>query len=561
MRKTITVLVLALVLLLSSAFYNKGIASEDCFVEILSITLEKSTFEVGEALEVNFSYTLFYDILDPLATGSVIVSITPENEAIPIFSCEFLEMGIGLSNNITTTLSPDDWTPETSGQIGTVKVEGWVQDSYGSRYDSATQTFTVIRSYVHIAVNELPDPIKYHDQVVLSGNLTNHNNQSIMVRNHPYNVSLLDQTTTIQTWNNNSTSSGNFSIVINTTQIGIGVYSCNISPLSSEDYLQSSIEIPFNITSADLTIEGKINKTTIYTYYPSLENCSISINVNVSCSASTHSVSTANVTWMLANQSGNLVYANNSQFTGVAVGPSIPGTYNLTIVASLVNHSATSIDLPLDVMIRTPIISLTANSTSAAFGSFVELSATILDSKSSKPVIGKSVTIFVLNHSQWLSLAQLITDQNGIIQTVWQAFETGSDDKFIFKVTLHGSPEFLIADEFLNITNTGYRNVLYDSISNFIRGQIANYSIRITTIDDAPLSNLTVILIETLPNITHATAITDSMGFANLSWLIDISYDLGEYDFHLVIIEDFNVIAIIDISIVVFDTTVITLIG
>ncbi len=561
MRKTTTVLILALVLLFSSSIFNNRIFSQDCFVEILSITFEKSTFEVGEPFAVNFSYTMFYDVLDPLATGSVVISITPENEVIPIFSCEFLEIGIGISNNISTTLSPDDWSPAASGQLGTVKVEGWVQDSYGSRYDSASQTFTIIRSKVHIASNEMPDPIKYHDIVVLSGNFTNQNNQSIIVPNHPYNVSLLHQTTTIQTWSNNSTNSGNFSILINTTQIGTGLYSCNITALSDEDYLQSAIEIPFNISSASLTIDGKLSENTIYTYYPFLENCSVGIDVNVTCSASVHSVSTANVTWLLANQSGNLVYINDSQFTGVALAPSLAGTYNITIFASLPNHSVTSIDLPLDVLIRIPTILFTANSTSAAYGSFIELSASILDSTSSKPVIGKSATIFVLNHSQWLPVAQLITDQNGSIQTIWKAHETGSDDKFIFKVTLEGSPEFIIAEEFLNITNTGTRYVLYNPVSNFIRGQIANYSIQITTIDNMPLSNLTVILIETLPNITHATAITDFMGIANLSWLIEMSYDLGEYDFYLIIIENSNIIARIDITIVVFDTTIITLIG
>ncbi len=139
------ILITILVLPLSIPFQTGW--TDDCYVQIVSVTLNQSSLEIGEKLQVNIVYDLYYDQTDPLGIGSVSVSINIQGIPTPLSFHEFTNQGLDVQENITFDISPNDWSPNETGQVGIVNVEGWAQDSVGSMTDSVQQQFTVINTY------------------------------------------------------------------------------------------------------------------------------------------------------------------------------------------------------------------------------------------------------------------------------------------------------------------------------------------------------------------------------------------------------------------------------
>ncbi|MHA2405346.1 MAG: hypothetical protein ACXACH_01180 [Candidatus Hermodarchaeia archaeon] len=165
MKRLPTILALLTILVLPLAFSYYSVTPEDCFVQIISVTLNRSSLEVGEKLQVDIVYDLYYDPTDPLGIGSVSVSFAIQGSPISLSSYEFTTTGFDINETVTFDISPIDWTPNATGQIGVVQVEGWVQDSIGTMTDSVQQQFTVERSILLISNTILhiirPDDVNF----------------------------------------------------------------------------------------------------------------------------------------------------------------------------------------------------------------------------------------------------------------------------------------------------------------------------------------------------------------------------------------------------------------
>jgi len=135
MKRLPTILILITILVLPLTFSYYSVTTEDCYVQIVSVSLNRSYLEVGEMLQVHLVYDLYYDPTDPLGIGSVSVSFAVQGYPTLLSSYEFTTLGVDIQETMTFDISPDHWAPNETGQIGVVQVEGWVQDSLGTMTD------------------------------------------------------------------------------------------------------------------------------------------------------------------------------------------------------------------------------------------------------------------------------------------------------------------------------------------------------------------------------------------------------------------------------------------
>ena len=153
-----------------------SILTQNCYIQIVSVTLNQSSFEIGEHLQVNLVYDLYYDPTDPLGIGSISVSVHADGNPIPLFSKEITDVGYDINKIITFDISPNDWAPNETGQAGELYVEGWAQDSFGSMTDSVQQQLAVQRSELILSCLPLPSQITYHEIFNIEGKIQNPHN-------------------------------------------------------------------------------------------------------------------------------------------------------------------------------------------------------------------------------------------------------------------------------------------------------------------------------------------------------------------------------------------------
>ena len=560
-KGSIGLVVAGLLLLWTSALTQVQVAvTQDCSVQILSVSLNRSTLSIGETLQVNVTYSLLYDPQDPLAIGVVAISINAAGEEQPILAREFVERGATVRKTASLLILPTPWEPNETGQIGFVRVSGWVQDSYGSMTDYAERDFRIERSEVQLKVDDVPSQLVFHDQFVLMVRITNAHNSSIVLENHPARIETGSAQRIVQSWDLNTSTDGTVAQIIETSNLGTGTFTCNITSKPDGDYLEASVQVSFDITKPSILLVARLNATAYLAYHPGMSNCTALLIADLACSSQMHDVSEANVTWTLAGREGVLEYLGAQRFAGQVAMPAVAGSYAITIDASLPNHNSTDASLPVVVEPREPILSLATNRTQAAYGDFIELHVRVTDRSCSKPIAGKQVSIYVSVQADWVLLACAGLDSNGELMLIWQAQDVGDLQQFCFKAVFQGTPEFDQGETLIQVENT--RSVRFFSASRFtmVRGRPANCTIQITTLESAPIPDLRVELVEIGSNQTWCSASTNASGYAYLGWNTPSSYELGEHGFLIVAVNTVGTLGCITILLVTYDGTVLTLV-
>lgn len=556
MRKGIALLITLILLCTPLIIQRQVVITQDCFVQIQSVNLNKSTLSIGEKLQINITYDLFYDTQDPLGMGVIAVSIYAERGEPPIFEREFTEMGISIRKSLQLDILPQDWSPNETGQVGEIKVDGWVQDSHGSMTDSIIQEIWTIRSEVQIIIDEIPANLVYHDEFNLTAHFLNYYNDSIVLSNHPISIIISEIEQPIQVWEQNTSFYGNVCKLTETVSLGTGNFICNITSEPDDDYIMGSTHTTFKVGNADLNLEVQLNATTFQAYYPTMNNCTALVKANITCLSTFQNIPEANVTWNLGNNNGTLSYLSEKQFWGEVPMPIVPGDYNFSIVASVQNHNLTDTWLPLEVKLRRLVIFFSTNRTHAANGDIIELSVIVFDEGCFKPISGKEISLYVLNFTDWILLDDIMLNNSGFASCVWQAQELDGEDSFIFKIVFHGGPEYDNQEELLVVDNTHNIRFLTNSIINAIRGNSVYLPIQITTLDYIPLSEIKLQLDEVETNETLCIDFTNASGYANLTWGIFSQYELGKHKFRLIAEDVSSVIGTITITLIVYDSTV-----
>jgi len=501
-----------------------------------------------------------YDPQDPLAIGVVAISINAAGEEQPILAREFVERGATVRKTASLLILPTPWEPNETGQIGFVRVSGWVQDSYGSMTDYAERDFRIERSEVQLKVDDVPSQLVFHDQFVLMVRITNAHNSSIVLENHPARIETGSAQRIVQSWDLNTSTDGTVAQIIETSNLGTGTFTCNITSKPDGDYLEASVRVSFDITKPSILLVARLNATAYLAYHPGMSNCTALLIADLACSSQMHDVSEANVTWTLAGREGVLEYLGAQRFAGQVAMPAVAGSYAITIDASLPDHNSTGASLPVVVEPREPILSLATNRTQAAYGDFIELHVRVTDRSCSKPIAGKQVSIYVSVQADWVLLACAGLDSNGELMLIWQAQDVGDLQQFCFKAVFQGTPEFDQGETLIQVENT--RSVRFFSASRFtmVRGRPANCTIQITTLESAPIPDLRVELVEIGSNQTWCSASTNASGYAYLGWNTPSSYELGEHGFLIVAVNTVGTLGCITILLVTYDGTVLTLV-
>jgi len=559
MKRISTVLVLLTILVIPLSVSYNSVVTEDCFVQIVSVTLNQSTLEIGERLQVNLVYDLYYDHMDPLGIGSVSISIRIQGTPILLASYEFTILGFDVHETINFDISPDDWAPNQVGQVGVVLVEGWVQDSIGSMTDSVQQQFSIERSDLTIELNSLPSQISFHEDFYVTGVLLNPHNLSLFIPNHSLTISIIQNNQTLQSWSQQTNLTSNFTQSINSTLLGTGDFSCKIITLDSDDYKTINFTVSFSITNASLNLSVTLNTTTVQAYYPSMNHCSILVSAYLHCQTANHALEEANVTCYLGNRSKTLTYIESNHFSTEFNAPSIVGNYSLAVMAKSPNHNPVNTVISLSVVYRQAQISFTTNCSEAAYGDFIGFSLNLVDISSQVPIPNKICSIYLYNQSIWNLLTQVILDQNGSAQFLWQAQNVGNED-FRFKLIFQGSPEFSYAESEVTVTNTHDLRFICSSTIHIVRPNDVQYILQLTNLDFQPLFNISIHLIEITSNATWCVSLTNTLGYAVLTWSIDEVFNLGPHEFFLIAQDDMTTLGTIQITMIVYEQTILELV-
>jgi hypothetical protein len=561
MRKgAIRLLVSGLLLLWSSSLIQVQVAvTQDCSVQILSVSLNRLSLSIGETLQVNVSYDLLYDIQDPLATGIVTVSINAAGEEQAILTRQYGELGANVKKTASVDVMPLDWEPNEQGQMGLVRVSGWVQDSYGSMTDYAERDFKIVRSEARLTLEDVPSQLTLHDRFLLTAHITNVHNSAMVLDNHPVRIEASDTQRIVQTWNLNTSTDGTAHQAVDTNSLGTGTFICSVTSEPSGDYLNTSVQFSFEILKPSLLVVATLNATAYLAFYPGMSNCTALLTVGLACSSNEHDVSEANVTWALASRQGALKYSGAQQFVGQISMPSEAGCHNISVHASLGNHNDAETALSVNVEPREPTLSFTANRTQAAYGDLIQLSFLALDKDCSKPIGGKQVSIYALVESDWILLTSTTLDDQGELIITWQAEDVGNQSEFVFRAVLYGAPEFRQFETSVNVENTRNVHFLLPSRIAVIRGRAANCTIRLTTLDSTPMPGLAVQLVELDTGQTWCSTTTNTSGYAVLGWEIPSEYELGEHRFLIVAEGMTEIEGSITLFLVTYDATVLKL--
>ncbi|MFX1509857.1 MAG: hypothetical protein ACFFBR_06080 [Promethearchaeota archaeon] len=552
-------LVLLAILVLPFTLPVNFVRTEDCFVQIVSVTINQSSVEIGEQLEANLVYDLYYDQMDPLGIGAIGVSIRVQGTPSPLIVHEFTNTGFGIHEVIAFDISAYDWSPNETGQIGEIQIEGWVQDSIGSMTDQVQQQFIVHRSNLLLEIYSQPMQITFHEILNLSGALSNPHNSSLDVSNHPMLISVIQNNQTIKSWNSQTDIVGNFTHPINSSVLGTGDFSCKVFALNSDDYKTANSSVSFNINPANISLSVMVNTTSVQTYYPLMKNSSLLVSASLQCDIADHEFKNANVTCHLGNITKTLAYTGSNTFSTAIEAPSIAGEYVLAVSAITYNHSLTNTSIPIMVEQRDAILILTPNCTEATLGDTIGFTLKAVDFASLIPISTKTCSIYLYNQSAWTLLIQVQLDYEGLAQFQWQTQNVGDND-FLFKAIFHGLPEYNITTINVNVTNTHDIRFICDSILHRIRPDHVEYVIQLTTLDFQPISNISISLIECVSNTTWCVSITNSSGFATLVWDIEIEYPLGQHEFYLSAEQGTTLLETIQITVLIFEQTVLELV-
>lgn len=553
-KKTTILLIMAILLPLTYTPFFNLVVTQDCFVQIVSVSLNQSSLQIGETLEVNIVYDLYFDPLDPLGIGSVSITIEIQGISIPLIQSEFTDVGIAVNKVVILDISPISWSPNETGQVGRVQVEGWVQDSVGSMTDNVEQQFSVQQSNLIFSMASIPSQISFHDIFNLAGSIQNPNNISLPIPNHPLLISISQNDQLVRSWNQTTIYPSNFSQIINTTLIGTGTFNCNVTAFESDDYIKTDTLHSFTILEANITLSATTNATVVQAYYPSTNNHSLLVSVDLHCQSSNHSFEEANVICRLGNVDTTMNYSDPNHFSTVIVAPSTPGNYSITITAHTPNHNTINTSIPLRVISREPLVYLESNRSGAAYDEIIELTVTVIDESSQVPVANKTCSIYLYNQSVWNLLTQLVLDQEGKAKIMWLAQNVGDQD-FRFKAILHGEPEFITKETELTITNTREFRIILNSPINIIRQTNISYLIQITDKDYQPLANVNFTLIEQATNSSWSTAVSNTSGYATLTWYLESDYKLGPHEFSLLVQNGSITLGVIEVIMIVFEQT------
>jgi hypothetical protein len=561
MRKATAIFFFISVLVLASTHFTPRVNTQDCFVQIVSVDLNKSSFFIGERLQANITYNLYYDATDPFGLGTIVITIDAFGGGNPIYVKEFTEVGINVEKSVTVDILPQDWTPNTDGQIGSIQVSGWVQDSHNSMTDQVTQEILIQRSEPELYVEPTPPNLVFHDILNVTAHVTNPHNHTIPLANHEVSISVSNISQMVQTWTLNTSVDGSFTKLIDTTTLGSGSFSYNVTSLQNDDYLKTSYLTQFNITKASLLLNVELNATAYQAYFPLMNNYTAIVTAEVNCHQEIHDMTEATVSWSLNDERGELAHLSGNLFRGEIRTPATPGVYYITVNATVANHKASNVTIPLFVEPRKPIFALSTNCSHAAYGDIINISLTVTDYGCSKPVGGKPVYIYIDDNSGWKIIAQLLLDDNGFTSFCWQAVDDGYE-AFTFMAFFEGGPEYSIYNQTITVDNTkNIRFHIADNVIENICGTQSEYLVQITTLDGVPLPDLTLNLVDLETDSIWCTLETNASGFATLSWYTPIGYDLGIHQFSLVCQDSVEILAVVSITMVVYSTTLLQVIN
>jgi len=319
-----------------------------------------------------------------------------------------------------------------------------------------------------------------------------------------------------------------------------------------------SKQLSFYVENASLTLEAHLNTSILQAYYPSMNNCTVLVRVNVTCNSTIHDMEEACVKWHLNGEEGVLVYQNGSQFMGEISTPRVAGKYNLSIYATLANHTSDMVYYTLTVDRRKATLELSLNRTEAAYGDPVEFTVTAFDTGCQKPISGKDVSIFVSNGTAWVFLTNLTLGSDGTARGTWNVSETDGGDILTFKAVFRGKPEYNENEVSATLMVSKNIRLLVNPDLQVIRGRQGNFTVKVTTLDYEAIPNLTVYFIEESTNETWCTTFTNASGYAQILWDVPSWYELGVHEFCIIVYDGTEFMGRGFVNVEVYDATIMT---
>lgn len=209
----IAIITLLILLMMFSVTCSR--AQDDGYAIINYVAIDKSTYEVGETVNITASYSVSYLNRSTIYEGSLI-SWSLNGVTHPVASWSYEPNGTYI-RKLGFPLNPDAWNPDQRGETGAAECSLLLETGNGhTNAPSLEQNFTVIRAHQNCSLTRIdpPQPAANASSIILSFRVYNRNDPSFGVGLNKvyYNVTNPKGHLIAVNHGTNSTSSGNFSI-------------------------------------------------------------------------------------------------------------------------------------------------------------------------------------------------------------------------------------------------------------------------------------------------------------------------------------------------------------
>jgi hypothetical protein len=415
-----------LVTMLAAFSATSSRAQDDGFAFINYVAVDKSSYELGENVNITTSYSVFYLNTSTIYEGSL-VSWSLNGSSHSIASWSYEPNGTHI-RKLTFPLSPDTWNPDQSGETGTAMCSILLETETGhTDAPSLERNFTVIRAHQNCSLIRIdpPKPMANASSIVLSFRVYNRNDPSFGVGlNKIYcNVTNPKGQLIVLNQGTNSTSSGNFSISFS-PDFACGEYGLCLLSLQNRKYREGRFN--YTLTVGRSPIKTALNLT--WDYAGSMYNSSgsyalepVRTKARLICPINGTGISGQELTLSLLDASSSELICrssamtNSSGFASCSLTIPFEGRFILqvsydgvySVWASSLENASNMIRARARDLAFVELVGLPSN---IILGQGYNVKYAILDSLLKTPVSNLNLTI----EMDGLSLANGTTDGNGV---------------------------------------------------------------------------------------------------------------------------------------------------
>jgi hypothetical protein len=401
-------------------------AQDDGFVFINYVAVDKSSYELGENVNITTSYSVFYFNTSTIYEGSLI-SWFLNGSSHSIASWSYEPNGTHI-RKLTFPLSPDAWNPDQSGETGTATCSLLLETETGhTDAPSLGRNFTVIRAHQNCSLIQIdpPKPTANASSIVLSFRLYNRNDPSFGVGLNKiyYNVTNPTGHLIVLNQETNSTSCGNFSISFS-PDFACGEYGLCLLSLQNRKYQEGRFNYTLSVGRSP--VKTALNLT--WDYAGSMYNSSgsyalepVRAKARLICSINGTGISGQELTLSLLDASSSeptyksSAMTNSSGFASCSLTIPFEGRFTLQVSYDGVYGVWTSSLENASNMIRArardlAFVELLGLPSNIVLGQGYNVRYIILDSLLKTPVSNLNLAI----EMDGLTLANGTTDGNGV---------------------------------------------------------------------------------------------------------------------------------------------------